>query len=241
MLKRFRYHITLVNILSTNYYKKSRFTAYCNNIHWFFSKRDYAERLVKQLDGEIISDHFGDNPALSIEGSTLHYQAAEPQLYSNTNDNKLSFDFHSHFADYSRQDAATTFEHMSINDTIAKNSVFLDHTDGYAKQYRSGNALYLLNILSLTFHTVIDRAVGAPGHGKSNIDGLIAVDKYYLRKVMYMSGCNRVDDKDTRTRCIHLQKNPFFLSRKNVEDYVDRKIGSLDFFLHLRTKVQILN
>ena len=96
--------------------------------------------------------------------------------------------------------------HSEIYGPLPKNSVFLDHTDGCAKQYRSGNALYLMNVLCLKFNMVIDRAIGAPGHGKSIIDGLNAVDKHYLKKVMCMSGCNRSDDVQTRMRMYSITK-----------------------------------
>ena len=79
LLKRYRYHMALVSILSKNQCKKTRFEAYLNNDNWYFSERDYAERLMKQLDGEIQSDHFGDNPTLSMEGSTLHYHGPSSQ------------------------------------------------------------------------------------------------------------------------------------------------------------------
>ena len=217
MLKRYRYHIALVTILSKHFCKKMRFDAFCKNSNWMFSERDYAERLVKQLDGEIQSDHFGDNPTLSIEGCTLQYHKYLPSSTNTTKEHEsfIAFDFHSHFADFSRQDAATTFEHMcsmfkvheSIHGTITKNSVLLDHTDGCAKQYRSGNALFLLNIFSLKYHIVIDRAVGAPGHGKSIIDGLNAVDKHYLRKVMCMSGSTKSDDLEIRMKMYAITQN----------------------------------
>ena len=77
LLKQYRYHMALDSILSKNHCKKSRFEAYLNNVDWYFSERDYAERLMKQLDGEIQSDHFGDNPSLSIEGCTLHYHGEQ--------------------------------------------------------------------------------------------------------------------------------------------------------------------
>ena len=206
MLKQYRYHIALVSILSKNHCRKTRYEAYCQNCNCFFTERDYAERLTRQLDGEIQSDHFGDNPSLSIEGCTLQYhQESSPSGIDNHQKYSL-FDFHSHFADYSRQDASTTFEHMcsmfqvheSVNGPIPKNAVILDHTDGCAKQYRSGNALYLLNVICLKYHVIFDRAVGAPGHGKSIIDGLNAVDKHHLKKVMCMSGSTRPDDVNTR-------------------------------------------
>ena len=207
--------MALVSILSKNQCKKTRFEAYLNNVNWYFSERDYAERLMKQLDGEIQSDHFGDNPTLSIEGCTLHYHGAPSLSNEESMKKKLSFDFHSHFADFSQQDAATTFEHMCAmlkahetrNGKIKKNSVFLDNTDGCAKQYRSGNALFLMNVLCMKHHIIIDRAIGAPGHGKSIIDGLNAVDKHYLKKVMCMSGSTRQDDINTRMKMYAFTKD----------------------------------
>ena len=214
MLKKYRYHMGLVTILSKNHCKKSRYEAFCNNRNWFFSERDYAERLVKQLDGEIQSDHFGDNPSLSIEGCTLQYHMDPNANLDGNNHSQLPFDFHSHFSDYSKQDAATTFEHFcamfklheEVHGKIPRNSVFLEHTDGCAKQYRSGNALFLLNVIALKYHIVIDRAIGAPGHGKSIIDGLNAVDKHYLKKVMCMSGSNHVDDIQSRMKMYTIAK-----------------------------------
>ena len=214
MLKRYRYHIALVNILSKHHCKKMRFETFCKRNNWMFSERDYAERLVKQLDGEIQSDHFGDNATLSIEGCTLQYHKPISPDDGEEKDSIIAFDFHSHFADFSKQDAATTFEHMcsmfstheSVNGKIAKNTVLLDHTDGCAKQYRSGNAFYLLNIMSLKYDIVIDRCVGAPGHGKSIIDGLNAVDKHFLKKVMCMSGSTRADDIQTRMNMYAIAK-----------------------------------
>ena len=238
MLKKYRYHMALVTILSKNHCKKSRYNSFCRNRNWFFSERDYAERLVKQLDGEIQSDHFGDNPTLSIEGCTLQYHEDTNASLDEDDQSKLSFDFHSHFSDYSKQDAATTFEHIcamfkvheQVHGPINQNSVFLDHTDGCAKQYRSGNALYLLNVIALKYHIVIDRAIGAPGHGKSIIDGLNAVDKHFLKKVMCMSGSNRADDLTTRMKMYATVKKSSFSFAKECARLCgqeERKFGVL--------------
>ena len=89
-------------------------------------------------------------------------------------------------------------KHIALYRALPKKCVILDHTDGCAKQYRSGNTLYLLNILCLTYNVVIDRAVCDPGHGKSIIDGMNAVDKHYLRKIMLVSGNTRHDNIETR-------------------------------------------
>ena len=238
MLIKYRYHMALVTILSKNHCKKSRYESFRTNQNWFFSERDYAERLVKQLDGEIQSDHFGDNPTLSIEGCTLQYHKDNVTFTDNNTPSKLFFDFHSHFSDYSKQDAATTFEHMcamfkvheQVHGPIPRHSVFLDHTDGCAKQYRSGNALYLLNVIALKYHIVIDRAIGAPGHGKSIIDGLNAVDKHHLKKVMCMSGSNRTDDLESRMKMYSIAKKASFSFAKEcarICGQEERKFGVL--------------
>ena len=58
--------------------------------------------------------------------------------------------------------------------------------------------MYVLNMLCINYDIIIDRAVCAPGHGKSIIDGMNAVDKHYLRKKMCISGSTRCDDLRTR-------------------------------------------
>jgi hypothetical protein len=98
-------------------------------------------------------------------------------------------EFHSHFSDNSKQDAATTHEHMDrlVNlllerGVLKRGSWVLDHTDGCAKQYRCGTALYLLALLAVSYGIVVDRAVGAPGHGKCEVDGANAVDNVSLKR-----------------------------------------------------------
>ena len=58
-MRKYNHHICLASILSKNYCKKMRYDAFEDNKHWLFSERD--ERLTKELDAEIQSDHFGDN------------------------------------------------------------------------------------------------------------------------------------------------------------------------------------
>jgi hypothetical protein len=41
-----------------------------------------------------------------------------------------------------------------------------------------------MSMLAIQFAIIIDRAVGAPGHGKDEVDGLNAVDKRYLQTKM---------------------------------------------------------
>ena len=99
MMKQYRYHIILVMILSKNHWKKSRYEAFSSNRAWFFSERDYAECLAKQLDDKVQSDHFGDNPTLLIEGCTLQYHNDCHLLEDNVNEKPLKYDFHNYFSD----------------------------------------------------------------------------------------------------------------------------------------------
>jgi hypothetical protein len=66
--------------------------------------------------------------------------------------------------------------------------LMLDDTDGCAKQYGYATALFLLTLLSCVHNVAIDRAVGAPGHGKDIVDGLNTADKRYLIMKMRMIG-----------------------------------------------------
>jgi hypothetical protein len=61
-------------------------------------------------------------------------------------------------------------------------------TDGCGKEYRCGTALYLLSLLASPIHVVIDRVMGAPGHGKDIVDGLNATDKRFLKDKMCLTG-----------------------------------------------------
>ena len=118
---------------------------------------------------------------------------------------ELQMVFHSHFSDESRQDAATTHAHQTelfthlreMGELMAGMTIWED-TDGCGKQYRCGTALYLLSMLACTFDVTIDRAIGAPGHGKDVVDGLNATDKCYLRKMMCMIGTPEANDSQAR-------------------------------------------
>jgi hypothetical protein len=67
---------------------------------------------------------------------------------------------------------------------IAEGRYIIDDTDGCAKQFRSGTALYLNSLLATTHGVILDRAVGAPGHRKEIVDDLNAVDKQFIAETM---------------------------------------------------------
>ena len=190
-IHKYRYHMAIVELLGKHETKLQRKTAFQNHKSWFLTERDYAERMKKEIDNEIQSEHFGHHVSLSIEGCTM-----EHHVHNNNDDTyAINMDFHSHMADESNQDAATTHAHICamLDHYLSRFKAFpndcciFDHTDGCAKQYRCGNALFLLSALCHKYKIVIGRAIAAPGHGKSIIDGLNAVDKTHLRRRMMMS------------------------------------------------------
>ena len=74
---------------------------------------------------------------------------------------------------------------MGRKHTLApKQSGTYEMPDGCAMQHRSALALYLLSVVAAEFNSTIDRAIGAPGHGKDVVDGLSTHDKIYQRHKM---------------------------------------------------------
>jgi hypothetical protein len=141
----------------------------------------------------------------SKEGIYYHtrQQVLKPRYRYDKPNNKLYLkmihEFHSHFSDNSKQNAATTHTHMLILFDLLKRlgqirglqTLIRDNTDGCVKQYCWGTALFLLSLMASIFHNVvIDWApvgapVGAPGHGKDVVDGLNTTDKRcYLKQKM---------------------------------------------------------
>mmetsp|Transcript_48111 Transcript_48111/g.102792 ORF Transcript_48111/g.102792 Transcript_48111/m.102792 type:complete len:335 (-) Transcript_48111:136-1140(-) len=174
------------------------------------TRRDYVEHLSAAFNLEAQHEHFGNGRSFSMEGSSVEtFCTAAVDAYVNgvwqMDEADLNMAFHSHFSDESRQDAATAHAHMivlfdhlkEIGELIAGLTVW-DDTDGCGKQYRCGTAMYLLSILASTYGIVIDRAVGAPGHGKDIVDGLNATDKIFLRKAMCMIGTPEANDGEKR-------------------------------------------
>ena len=186
MLKKYRYHYGLVNMLSKKHCYDGRTAAFKAGSLDIMTRRDYAERLTAKFNQEIQSTHFGQSVTLSMEGCFVEFVVGNDDVQAH---------FHSHMADKSNQDAASTHAHMRVllellisqEKIIPGKSTIWEHTDGCTKQYRCAKALYLLSSLASEFKVVIDRQVDAPGHGKDVVDGLNAQDKVYLRKHMISS------------------------------------------------------
>jgi hypothetical protein len=110
-LEQFAYHLETVLLLSQMLTRKARQNAAV------LTRQDYAERLNAKFNLEIQSDHFGNDRDLSIEGVSVHLHELMSLVSYLLEANDVSrlvqrIEFHSHFSDNSKQDAATTHEHM---------------------------------------------------------------------------------------------------------------------------------
>jgi hypothetical protein len=184
-LEAYAFHQPHVSILSKNGCGNLRDDAFSNLKSSVKTRRDYAEAVSAVFNYEIQSQHFGNNRSLSMEGTSIEFH----------DKNGIRLEVYSHFADKSDQNAASTHAHMDVlirylicQGVLQLGGLMLDDTDGCAKQYRCATALFLLTLLSCVHNVAIDRAVGAPGHGKDIVDGLNAADKRYLIMKMRMIG-----------------------------------------------------
>ena len=148
-------------------------------------QHDFTEALGIKHNQEIQSSHFGGSLTVSIEGYTCHYR-------SNGEDSPLKCDFHSYMSDESTQNSATVYCHMTklcntlVNDhKLLKRGTgrLLCSTDGAAKQYKSSTSIYYMTLLATTFEIVVDRAIAAPGHGKTIVDAENGVDKNTIVRI----------------------------------------------------------
>ena len=194
--------------------------------------RDYAERLSFKLDKEIMSLNFGNSVSLSMEGVSVRYFKKEVSS-DNVLDKETFFDFekdtildfHSHLSDSCIQNAGSTHQHMIVlldflfkNKYMTEGSTLFCNTDGESKQYRCANSLYYLSLLSTKYNINIDRAIGAPGHGKNIVDGLNAVDKHYLKKIMRITKKASETDSNIKklTSILSLKTNLFLFPNNQL-------------------------
>ena len=55
---------------------------------------------------------------------------------------------------------------------FADMSTLWESSDGFVEQYSCETALYLFSMMVHRYNIIIDRGVGAPGHGREVVDGL---------------------------------------------------------------------
>ena len=129
-----------------------------------------------------------------IEGIALEHFSAAPQADINltTPSRPRHALFYSLLSDNSKQDDATTTTHSKRLISLLKNkqvlttslSTIWENTDGCSEQYRCASALYLMSVMSQTYHIIIDRGISAPGNEKEVVDGLNDFDKRYKYQLM---------------------------------------------------------
>ena len=227
-IEKLAYHLAHVKILGTYHIGLTRREALLRRQDKkdIKTRRDFADRLVAAFAAEIQSEHFGGNQSLSMEGIAMEYVETSTELNGLNN---VKGEFHSFLSDDSDQDAATTAAHtekfisllLESNRVMSNKSTIMEDTDGCAKQYRSANSLYLMSAISKKYGIVIDRAVGAPGHGKDIVDGLNAVDKRYLKTAMF--------------RTVNPEKNG---SKKTMNSHSATATGSFCFAEECKSMLQ---
>ena len=214
VLDDYAHHLPHVKLLGKKGCGEMRHNVFLMDPNSIKTHRDYAERLKEKFNFQIQSGHFGDTRQLSIEGCSLLMHDLEKILEFETGLIELedlkqwvTMEFHSHFADESKQNAASTHTNMEVliqllikNGRFKTQPLILDHTDGCAKQYRCGTALYLMSLLSALYGVAIDRMIGAPGHGKDIVDAVNATTKRKIAKFMCNIANSESDDANRQDR-----------------------------------------
>jgi hypothetical protein len=200
-----------------------RQTQFETNPYFLKSIRDYAERVQPAMNNEAQLDQFGNPRDLSLEGSSVQSYDAQSLLeyragrITREDLNRIKV-FMSHLSDCSDQEAGTTYNNMgkeyaflkAAGELFEDSTVDLNNTDGCTAQYRSFRALFLLSMLAFRFQIIIDRAVGAPGHGKDEVDRLNAVDKRYLQSKMRLTETAGADESDHKMKSYAMVENENF-------------------------------
>lgn len=201
------YHKFSVKMLGTNYCMKSRREEASNDNGVIMTQRDHAERYSPAPNGEIMSEHFGNDRDMSMEGVTVNLKTSAEAEHKTV--------YYSHLSDEKRQDGNTVYENTRsmLYDLKEREEAFLltkvlDVADGCAVQYRCGLVLYLISVLATSFGIVYDRLIQAAGHGKGIVDALNGVDKTYL-DVFYNSRTSlpEMDPSSTYTVPTHQIEN----------------------------------
>jgi DNA polymerase II small subunit/DNA polymerase delta subunit B len=159
--------------------------------------RDYAERTNPAMNNEAQINSFGNPRSLSIKGSSVYSYDGESlrqfELGLISQEELIQWKvFMLHLSDKSEQDSSTTYANMkkeyqnkeALGELVREKTIDMNNTDGCTGQYHSFRALFMTSLLARNFSIIIDRAVGAPGHGKDEVDGLNAVDKRLLQSKM---------------------------------------------------------
>ena len=167
-------------------------------------EHDFAEALSLKHCGEIQSMHFS-SLSVSIEGYSVHYRKYEEH-------NTITLDFHSFLCDDKTQMSNTVYynmkklvEKLMEQGTLKKGGRILASTDGCAKQYKCCTSLYYMSLVATTFEITMDRAIQAPGHGKSLVDAINGVDKNTIMRRSRRTVSDSVDDIDSKSSNLKIE------------------------------------
>ena len=100
-------------------------------------------------------------------------------------------EFHSYISDENERYACDPHAHM-FHLLIFVQSVILlygmsklkEGNDGCSNKYMRALAIYLMTVLSSSYGIIMDSEINAPGHGNIFVDGLNAMDTFYLKEQM---------------------------------------------------------
>ena len=142
------------------------------------SSCDYAEWIACEKDG-VLQSEYHTTCSCSLEGYCASFFKEE--------DEEPTTKFHSHIADQSKQNAASTcmhmhaeIEHLHDVGVLHEGDLFCQDCDGCLCQHRCSTALYLCQLIARKYKIIIDRMIGAPAHGKGRVDGENAASKHCL-------------------------------------------------------------
>jgi hypothetical protein len=224
-INQYKYHLPHVIILSKLHCGAMWQAQYESVPYSLKTIRDYAERVKPELNFEAQLDKFGNPWDLSLEGSSVSsYSGVSLQQFREgtilKDDLIRKKVFMSHLSDKSEQDAGTTYNNMckeyeqlkAWGELAKYKTIDFNNTDGCTAQYRCYRAMYLLSMLAIRFAIIIDRAVGAPGNGKDEVDGLNAIDKRYLQTKMRVVTTPGEEDpqEDRKMRAYAMVENENF-------------------------------
>ena len=186
---------------------------------------DYSEKLKKERRKQIQSEHWVDTEMAIEVGVAQAYPASlsaeeladlQQRLRAAADDERKDVGKESqtkriyyHCSDHKPQVAAVTTHNMEVmlKEMIASGELQLKpgsqkyyrtawlKTDGCAKQYKCGKAMYLLCVLAHRSKVTIDQMLEVTGHGKDEADGHGGVLKNYLIGLMRRVDVNATESE----------------------------------------------
>lgn len=142
--------------------------------------RDYTDRVKCAYDRETQTGGMGGSQKnIGMEGI----------LYAiyNRDSKKVEWHWQGYLSDEKIQDARTSFantrkfvEMMQKKGYLTKGATLWVQSDGCAKQYKCGTAVYSYSALATIYTLKIDVFITTAGHGKCLVDALAGTDKAYL-------------------------------------------------------------